>query len=290
MLEYGQKTIFLQILPIWQCMLNLSGLSADPFDMDSGEAMDKQKLVGNENDVGEQARWSFLMQIAYYMGNFELASRMSVKLQSLNIGFMKAHVLYQVRVFFFGLIAIENARYTGKRKFVKEAAQHISEMRSWVEKRAVNLEHKLLILEAEYDRLSVKTGLRLQSRYDAAITASTRVEFVQDAALAAQLAGRALLQFEDTKTSAKSYFISSYETWLSWGAFAVAKCLEVQLRDRYPGISLDLSRVDSVSGDSSRKTLLTDWRQPITPSQHIAQFAYPLKPSTQHIQTKKRLD
>jgi predicted ATPase len=247
MLEYGQKTIFLQILPIWQCMLNLSDLSADPCDMDSGEAMDKQKLVGNENDVGEQARWSFLMQIAYYMGNFELASRMSVKLQSLNIGFMKAHVLYQVRVFFFGLIAIENARSSGKRKFIKEAAQHISEMRSWVEKRAVNLEHKLLILEAEYDSLSVKNGVRLQSRYDAAITASTRDEFVQDAALAAQLAGRALLQFEDKTTSAKSYFISAYETWVSWGAFAVAKGLEEKLRDRYPGISLDLSQVDSAS-------------------------------------------
>jgi hypothetical protein len=30
--------------------------------------------VGDEDGVGEQARWSFLMQIAYYMGNFDLAS------------------------------------------------------------------------------------------------------------------------------------------------------------------------------------------------------------------------
>ncbi|KAI2506493.1 histidine kinase [Fragilaria crotonensis] len=30
MLEYGQKSIFLQILPLWQCILNLSGRSQDP--------------------------------------------------------------------------------------------------------------------------------------------------------------------------------------------------------------------------------------------------------------------
>ncbi|KAI2495275.1 hypothetical protein MHU86_19246 [Fragilaria crotonensis] len=272
MLEYGQKTIFLQILPIWQCVLNLSGSSADPCDIDSGEAMDKQKLVGNENGVGEQARWSFLMQIAYYMGNFDLASRMSVKLQALNIGFMKAHVLYQARVFFFGLVAIQNARSSGKRKYIKEAAQHISDMRRWVEKQAVNLEHKLLILEAEYESLSAKNGQGLQWRYDAAIAASTRAEFVQDAALALQLAGSAMSQFEDTATSAKLYFISAHDMWVSWGALAVAKYLEEKLRGNYPGISLDLSQVDSVTVGFLKTNTENTLTPPLTPESHIITY------------------
>ncbi|KAI2507874.1 PFAM Protein kinase domain [Fragilaria crotonensis] len=204
MLEYGQKTIFLQILPIWQCVLNLSGLSNDPCDMDSGEAMNKQHLVGNENVVGEQARWSYLMQISFYVGDFDLASKMSAKLRSLNIGFMKAHVLYQVRVFFFGLIAIENARHTGKRKYFKEAAKHISVMRSWVEKKAVNLEHKLSILEAEYESLTVKNGQLLRSKYDDAIQMSIKAKFMQDAALATQLASRAMLRSDDGMTYAEA--------------------------------------------------------------------------------------
>lgn len=87
MLDYGQKIIFLQILPLWQCqcILNLAGRSNDPLNMEHGEAMDKQHIVGNENDMGEKARWSFLMQIAFYMGDLELASTLSVKLQSLKL-------------------------------------------------------------------------------------------------------------------------------------------------------------------------------------------------------------
>ena len=243
-LDYGQKTIYLQILPIWQCVLNLCGRSDDPCNVDSGEAMDKQHLVGNNNNVGEQARWSYLMQISFYVCNYELASTMSDKLQPLNIGFMKAHILYPVRVFFFGLVAIQNARSTGKRKYKQEAAKHISVIRHWVEKKAVNFEHKLLILEAEYESLFAKSGLFLQSKYDAAIKMSVKSKFVQDAALAAQLAGRVLSQSEETQTVSESYFLSAYDMWVSWGAFAVAKSLEERLRDEFPGISLDISPFD----------------------------------------------
>ena len=271
MLEYGQKTIFLQILPIWQCVLNLSGLSDDPCNMDSGEAMNKQHLVGNENAVGEQARWSYLLQISFYMGNVELASRMSAKLQSLNIGFMKAHVLYQARVFFFGLVAIENARLSGKRKYVREAAKHISVMRRWVEKKAVNLEHKLSILEAEYESLSVKNSEQLRSRYDAAIQASVKSKFMQDAALATQLASRAMQRSDDGMAYAESYIISAYEIWVSWGALAVAKFLEEDARLYFPGISLDLSQFESEISSKFRQFKgnggeVTRWEMPMEAS------------------------
>ena len=49
-------TIFLQILPLWQCMLNLADSSNDPLNMEHGEAMDTQLVVGSENDMGEKVR------------------------------------------------------------------------------------------------------------------------------------------------------------------------------------------------------------------------------------------
>ena len=184
---------------------------------------------------------------------------------------MKAHVLYQARVFFFGLVAIENARLSGKRKYVREAAKHISVMRRWVEKKAVNLEHKLSILEAEYESLSVKNSEQLRSRYDAAIQASVKSKFMQDAALATQLASRAMQRSDDGMAYAESYIISAYEIWVSWGALAVAKFLEEDARLYFPGISLDLSQFESEISSKFRQFKgnggeVTRWEMPMEAS------------------------
>ncbi|KAI2506494.1 hypothetical protein MHU86_7904 [Fragilaria crotonensis] len=227
--------------------------------------MDRQDLVGNEHGIGLKACWSFLMQLAFYMGNFELASSLSEKLQSLNIGFMKSHVQYQAHVLFFGLVAIENARKTGKSKYRKEAAKHLSVMRRWVDKKAANVVHKTMILEAEYDSLFVRrssnttttttttittssrnhrnklraSGLTsMKAKYDGAIAASVKSDFMQDAALAAQLAGRAFFRFKDTAPLAESYFAMSHGMWEYWGAFAVSNCLGAKLMNDFPGINL----------------------------------------------------
>jgi hypothetical protein len=92
----------------------------------------------------------------------------------------------------------------------------------------------------------------LQSRYDAAIKASVKSEFVQDAALAAQLAGMVLSRFEGAMDVSESFFVSAYDMWVSWGAFAVAKCLEERLNDEFPGISLDLSQQFGSGNSNSR--------------------------------------
>lgn len=148
MLQYGQKLQFFASLRLLQCVLISSGTTDDPIDMSRGRAIDRQYVLGNENGVGHQACWSSTMQLGFYMGDFELTSEMSTNLQAIELGFMKAHVLNQMRVFFFGLIAIKNASLTGKRRYRVEARRHIATMHRWVSQRAANLVHKLLILVA----------------------------------------------------------------------------------------------------------------------------------------------
>jgi predicted ATPase len=235
-LEYRQKTVFLQILPLWQCVMNLIGKTDDPLNFEQGEAIDKQHLVGNPTKVGEQARWSYLMQLAFYMGDLRKSSEMYVKLKSLNIGFMKAHAFYQVRVFFFGLIAMKNSRNGNDYCERDEAIKYKDILRSWVKKGATQLTHKLYIMEAEYNSLSSTNGLLLKCDYDRAIESSLKSGYLQDTALAAQLAGEALSRYENTFIQAKSYFLQSRTIWLNWGAKAVADKLTERLVDMYPGI------------------------------------------------------
>ncbi|KAI2501514.1 hypothetical protein MHU86_12959 [Fragilaria crotonensis] len=144
-------------------------------------------------------------------------------------------------------------------------------MRSWVEKKAVNLEHKLSILEAEYESLTVKNGQLLRSKYDDAIQMSIKAKFMQDAALATQLASRAMLRSDDGMTYAEAYIISAYDMWVSWGALAVARCLEENSRLYFPGISLDLSLFES---DKSSK-----FRNFVGNGREVAQLEMPMKGS-----------
>ena len=225
MLQYGQKMIFLHTLPIWQCVLNLVGASSNPLDLENGEARDRQHEVGNANGVGQQACWSFAMQVAVYMRDYDLASDMAARLEGIHLGITKAHVFYPARILFFGLVAIQKARTAGK-GYRRQVLRYITLLRSWIKKKAANPYHKLLILEAEYASLFNIDGRALQIKYDAAIAASRKSGYIQDAALAAQLAADALQNVSPCfQQFSKSYLFQAHSLWIQWGAIAVASKL-----------------------------------------------------------------
>jgi predicted ATPase len=247
MLEYGQKMTYLQILPIWQCVLNLTAQSINVTDVEHGDARDRQHDVGNENCVGQQACWSYSMQIAVYMQEWDIAHAMAARLKPIDIGFAKSHILYPARIFFFAILAIQNARNTLKRKYFVEARRYISKLRRWVQHQAANVLHKLLLVEAEYMslwQLSSKffamttsdRSIQLSSlfrKYDVAITTARRSGFLQDAALASQLADAACVRlctsnqfrssffFSSSSDPSTSYRILAFELWDLWGARAI---------------------------------------------------------------------
>ena len=252
MLKYGQKTIFLQTLPIWQCVLNLIGNCENLLDFEHGEAMMKQIQVGNVNDIEPQSICSYKIQMAFYTGNLELASELATSLNKMSTGLIKAHALYPTRIFFFGLIAISNARRFPRRCFYKrEAKMYIRQIRRWVEQRAANLVHKLLILESEYDSLSAKNGNLLRTKYDSAIAAARKSGFLQDAAIAAQLACEVLCNFEDAYAFADTYVLAAHEMWILWGANAVGQNLSLRKREQFPCLCFD-SYLDDASDGAGR--------------------------------------
>jgi hypothetical protein len=249
MLKYGQKTIFLQTLPIWQCVLNLTGKCENLLNFEHGDAMMRQNQVGNVNDVEPHSLCLYKMQMAFYAGKLELASELATSLKKMNTGLIKAHTIYPKRIFFFGLIAISNARRFGRMCYYKlEARMYIRQMRRLVEQRAANLVHKLLILESEFDSLSAKNGNVLRIKYDNAIAAARKSGFLQDAAIAAQLAGEVLYNFEDTRAFADTYFLAAHEMWILWGANALGQNLSLRKREKCPLIRFDSFRNNASNG------------------------------------------
>ncbi|CAB9500744.1 Protein tyrosine kinase [Seminavis robusta] len=226
-LEYNQIMFFLLASPLWQCLLNLTGKSADPSTMETGTVMERRKAFPAHKKCGVQSIHSFQMIISYYRGDLEKATEMSEKLADCKPGIMGASFWYASRLYHVALIAIANCRKSPTRKGRQEAEKQVKHFKKLVKKGAINLLHKLQLLQAELMTVDVNPNKpkevdAVMAMYDSAIVSATRAGFLQDAALANYLC----FQFCDTHKVRihlrELYLKRSVEHWIDWGGFDVA--------------------------------------------------------------------
>ena len=255
MLEYRQSLAFLVITPVWQAVLNLTGSSDDPTNLEAGMAFEKRSLVPNPGKAGEKVMYSFSMQLSFFFGNIDKAGECAEKLKQETKGLTKAMVFYPTRLFFFALIAIAKFRQRHisklkRAKFRMEAEKYTKTLRSFVSAGGINIVHKVQLLEAELLSLSPKEDVQtVQKMYDSAIVSSSRGGFLNDAALANYLC----FQFCDDhgEEAATDYLVRSYNLWIDWDARAVADSLWARHPDCF-GSSSSASLNFSSSGYRSR--------------------------------------
>jgi len=173
---------------------------------------------------------------------------MSDKLtSSVKPGLMKCSFWYCSRRFFIGLVAIANLKVSMTRKDKAEADKQLKYFRTVVKAGAINLVHKLQLLEAEYMSApgcwitmnsKEKDNNVIFDRYDEAIVSATRAGFLQDAALANYLCFR-FSKWKNVRVHlAEMYLKRSFELWMSWGAVAVASSLVDRHSDMFDSDSV----------------------------------------------------
>lgn len=251
MYEYGQKMMVLANVPVYQCVLNLTGQSSNVLDMANGKACEYRIKLGYENRIGEQAEWSYHMQIAFYCEEFVLATELYEKLKSIYAGSSRGLPLFHARIFFFSLICMHNAKHDKhKRRWRGQAKKYMGIVRKWViDKQAINVGHKLMILNAEMMSIEChkqeeERDAELMVAFDMAIRAATKAGFLQDAALAAHLASRAVSK----KRTRLEYFRRACSLYDSWGTVGVVEHIEVKNR------SMLLENADSSSRPMPRSS------------------------------------
>lgn len=223
--EYGQKYGLLQLLPLYQNVLNLTGESnAESLtDLSHGEAKRYRDIVGWDERTGKETERSLAMQVAFYCGDIEKATSMFLSLKDTNASgnLFKGIFFDQARVFFFSLICMAKFKTTKKYKWLKVAKKYMEMIRKWtVNSKGINLTHKLMILKAE--RMSIKDkSNNIRVAFDQAIAAASKTGYLQDAALAALLASRSLPDPQDIK----SYHRRALDLFESWGAHGLVKYL-----------------------------------------------------------------
>jgi GAF domain-containing protein len=110
-----------------------------------------------------------------------------------------------------------------------------------------NHRHRLLLIDAELARVAGET-LAAMDGYDAAIAAARENGFVQDEALANELAGR-FYRAKNKPTAARAYLLEACSAWSRWGATAKVSQLEAELPDSI--VRLGPGKEGSVSADAT---------------------------------------
>ncbi len=193
----------------------------------------------------DKASWAtfylYKMQLCYLAGDYWNALSAAQNMQHFAdsiLGFMTSaeSIFYHsltITAVYDGLSATE------KRIYRKKLRMNRRQMKEWSESCKENFLHRYLLIEAETARLKNRKE-EAMSLYDKAIQAARKNGYVQNEALANELAARFYL-YEGREKIARMYMIDACRGYKRWGAFAKI----IELQDRYPdlldGISFEES-------------------------------------------------
>jgi hypothetical protein len=111
-----------------------------------------------------------------------------------------------------------------KRKLMRQVAVNQRTLKRYAKAAPINHSHRLALVAAEKDRVKGKTK-GVGELYNRAIRFALENEFIQDAALASELAGKFYWAHNDS-TNAESYLRKAIEYYEKWGATAKVKQIE----------------------------------------------------------------
>lgn len=135
-----------------------------------------------------------------------------------------------------------------RKTYLSRATKSKNKLKTWSKDSPQNFSHKYLLAEAEFLRV---TGNRDAARtlYDQAISAATQQEFIHEAALANELAGRFYAE-ESAVSLSEFYLKAAYSLYREWGA----KGKMADMEKRY---SASISRLQSGSVERTIDTSIS---------------------------------
>ena len=197
--------------------MDLSGKTTDPLSWASKEVEPPSRSLDMSTIIQLIWRYTSCLQIAYYLGEVELACRIADYADAIEFADLTC-VGVSFRIFFRALAYTALYRKSPKRKYRTQARKALRRMRSRVEKKDINNLHKYYILEADTSATFGLARGKEKELYDKAISKATRTGFVQDGALANELAGEYFASRGD-KFWAKHYLTKAYTMYEMWQAF-----------------------------------------------------------------------
>ncbi|MEH1978242.1 MAG: AAA family ATPase [Nostoc sp.] len=248
-----------------QFLLNLQDISqsTDLLDDYKSEDIPYIEVWRQKNNFEHGINWyCFLkIQLSYLYARYEdavKAAEEADKTLAANSGFfpiIQYHFYYPL-----SLVALyPNATLEKKKQYWDIIREHQQTQKNWANNCPKNFLHRYLLLSAEIARISGKYMDAIES-YDRAIAKAKENEYLNEEALANELAAKFYLEW-DKERIAQEYLINAYYCYTRWGA----KTKVDELEERYPQLLAPILQQTRSRSDSERVS-------PFTPNETIAKI------------------
>lgn len=226
--------------------LYLTQICAQAVDNLLNQSILKTQLIGNF--LNEEEILPYLLSISNLLPIFyvyfyklflcylfeEYKSSLKYAKIALNYAkFVQSEVIFTLHNWFYSLalLAEYGNNLSSKNKQENELLEHLQQveenqktMKYWAEHAPMNFEHKYELVEAEKARVLGQT-LAAMEHYDRAIAGAQENGYIQDEALAYELAAKFYLAL-GRREIARTYMTKAHYGYMCWGAIAKVKDLE----------------------------------------------------------------
>ena len=228
-----QERVLLMVAMLKQMLENLTIPLNQPERLTgilyNGEEM--VRVYEENNDINVLcAHYLFNAQLALYFRKYKQALESTQKMEQ----YLEAAVstpmipLYHFYSSLAYLGAYDQLDETQKKKGLKKVAANQRKIKKWADYSPMNFLHKYFLVEAERYRV-LKKHEKARTYYDKAIDQAYKNQYVQEEALAYELAGRFYTD-KGQKHLLRGYIQGAYEGYRRWGAYA----LSIALRKEFP--------------------------------------------------------
>ena len=158
------------------------------------------------------------------------------------------------------LLARQTTRESERSRWIEKGENVLTKIRFWNEHSSWNWESKKVLLEAERMHTLIGSSDQASLLYEKAIHSAREHKFINDEAIASELAGMYFCQ-QGLHVECLGLLLHSIQSYKTWGATAVAKRVETFITNKYGTFCLQqipnsvmLERIMSLSiRDSSKK-------------------------------------
>ncbi|MGB3514571.1 MAG: diguanylate cyclase [Microcoleaceae cyanobacterium] len=212
-----------------QTVLNLIDNNESPFCL-KGKAYDEEKMLPihtQDNDLSSLALFYIdKLFLCYLFGEIYQAIEIATQAESYLKGipgqvFVPLFYLYDSLSW---LSLYPNLEEIDKERAMIRILSHQTKMEKWADYAPMNYTHKLYLIKAEKHRV-LSENIKGMEMYDQAIAGAKENEYLQEEALANELAAKFYLQWGKEKVAAE-YIQEAYHCYNRWGALAKTKQLE----------------------------------------------------------------